>query len=183
MILMFWEISCNIISVSDVKTVVTKQNGISLRKNNRYNALRKSLNSYSYKYFYRFNPKLAGFFNPKPMIVTVYMTVDQQSDKATCLSERFFNRLGNVWKPQLRAQCRTIGPNTVYRQVTCLKISLVSYESLSNQQKSQNNMTLAIQNKLCIMSRLPGRVNYLYQNLHRELFSIDGYRPGIQKSA
>ncbi len=27
-----------------------------------------------------FNPKLAGFLNPKPMIVTVYMTVDQWSD-------------------------------------------------------------------------------------------------------
>ena len=26
------------------------------------------------------NPKLAGFLNPKPMIVTVYMTVDQWSD-------------------------------------------------------------------------------------------------------
>ncbi len=33
------------------------------------------------------------------------------------LSQRFFNRFGNAWKPQLRAQSRTTGPNTVYRQI------------------------------------------------------------------
>ncbi len=31
-----------------------------------------------------YNPKWAGFFNPKPMKVTVYFTVDQWSDTVIC---------------------------------------------------------------------------------------------------
>ena len=44
-------------------------------------------------------------------------TFDLLGVKATCLSKRFFNIFGSIWKPYIRAKCQTNGPNTVYRQV------------------------------------------------------------------
>ena len=53
-------------------------------------------------------------------------------NKATCLSlKRFLNIFGSVWKPYIRAECRTNGPYTVYRQV----IARFSHNPQSNQGK------------------------------------------------
>ncbi len=46
-----------------------------------------------------FNPKLAGFLNPKPMKVTVYITVDQRSDYALMYG---FHTFSNLLKKTLR---------------------------------------------------------------------------------
>ncbi len=59
------------------------------------------------------NPKLAGFLNPKPMKVTVYIIEDQWSDMG------YIDRYANP------------GPNTVYRQVIGLLLSLDNGHRLS----------------------------------------------------
>ncbi len=49
-------------------------------------------------------PKLAGFLNPKPMKVTIYVTVDQWSDIMP-LIKYGFHTLPNLLKGSLREPC------------------------------------------------------------------------------